>query len=330
MKKDRLREISMEAMVGAFMFSVLMVLGALTIILSRDNLLKESYAVTVVFDEVRGLLPGDLVTTRGVRIGRIRDLVIRHDGVHVNLKLDEDVSFYKDYRIEIVPSSILGGQYVALNSGSRAKGLLPAGEQLRGQPPVDIMAEAAETIQVVRSALEGGMLDDLRSAMRRIDSIAAKIDSGQGTIGRLLVDETLYADLEATVSNLQQVSARLSEGKGTIGKLLSEDDSVYDTLLEIAGDLKVVSDRLANGQGTLGRLLAEDDQLYEDLAASAVALRGVSESINNGEGTLGRLAKDEELYVEAKLLLHEVRAMVDDIRETSPITTFSSVFFGAF
>ena len=40
--------------------------------------------------------------------------------------------------------------------------------------------------------------------------------------------------------------------------------------------------------------------------------------------------KDDELYEEAKLLLQEIRATVDDFRETTPITTFTSVFFGAF
>ena len=74
MKKDRIREISMEAMVGAFMFSVLILLATLTIVLSRESFFTKSYAINVVFDEVHGLLDGDLVTTRGVRIGRVRDL----------------------------------------------------------------------------------------------------------------------------------------------------------------------------------------------------------------------------------------------------------------
>jgi hypothetical protein len=56
----------------------------------------------------------------------------------------------------------------------------------------------------------------------------------------------------------------------------------------------------------------------------------VTETISSGEGTLGKLARDDELYEEAKLLLHEIRAAVDDIREVTPITTFTSIFFGAF
>ncbi|MBN2560002.1 MAG: hypothetical protein JXQ75_03630, partial [Phycisphaerae bacterium] len=58
--------------------------------------------------------------------------------------------------------------------------------------------------------------------------------------------------------------------------------------------------------------------------------REVATKLNSGEGTLGKLAQDDELYEEAKRLLHELRATVDDFRETAPITTFTSIFFGAF
>jgi phospholipid/cholesterol/gamma-HCH transport system substrate-binding protein len=94
--------------------------------------------------------------------------------------------------------------------------------------------------------------------------------------------------------------------------------------------LKEISDRLAKGEGTLGKLLSEDDQVYADLAATLASFRGMSESIAKGEGTIGKLVSDEELYDEFKALVREGRAAVDDIRETSPVTTFTSIFFGAF
>ena len=66
------------------------------------------------------------------------------------------------------------------------------------------------------------------------------------------------------------------------------------------------------------------------LAATLAAFRGMSESIAKGEGTIGKLVTDEELYQEFQALVREGRAAVDDIRETSPVTTFTSIFFGAF
>ncbi len=108
------------------------------------------------------------------------------------------------------------------------------------------------------------------------------------------------------------------------------DGQLYADAQEVAANLKDISARLNRGEGTLGRLLAADDQVYEDLAATIASFRKMSESIGKGEGTIGKLVADEELYQEFKALVREVRATVDDIRETSPVTTFSSIFFGVF
>ena len=76
--------------------------------------------------------------------------------------------------------------------------------------------------------------------------------------------------------------------------------------------------------------MSEDDNLYRDLSAAAAAIKDVTTSISQGDGTLGKLTRDDELYQDAKLLLNEIRAAIDDLRETTPVTTFTSVFFGAF
>ena len=38
----------------------------------------------------------------------------------------------------------------------------------------------------------------------------------------------------------------------------------------------------------------------------------------------------KELYQQIQALVREGRAALDDLRETSPVTTFTSIFFGAF
>jgi phospholipid/cholesterol/gamma-HCH transport system substrate-binding protein len=114
-----------------------------------------------------------------------------------------------------------------------------------------------------------------------------------------------------------------------VGKLLS-DDTVYDDAAIVMANLRNVTDRIAAGEGTVGKLLMEDAAVYDNLDATMVAVRGITESINSGEGTLGKLVRDAKLYDEATLLVEDVRAAIDDLREASPITSFGSVMFGAF
>ena len=87
---------------------------------------------------------------------------------------------------------------------------------------------------------------------------------------------------------------------------------------------------LADGKGTLGQLMSGDEMAFEDLEASLANIRSITDSINEGEGTLGRLVRDAKLYDETTLLVEDIRAAVDDLREASPITSFGSVLFGAF
>ena len=60
------------------------------------------------------------------------------------------------------------------------------------------------------------------------------------------------------------------------------------------------------------------------------SIRSISEQISSGQGTLGKLVRDDRLYDETALLVEDMRAAIDDLREASPITSFSSVLFGAF
>ena len=71
-------------------------------------------------------------------------------------------------------------------------------------------------------------------------------------------------------------------------------------------------------------------KFYNDARASLANLNEITDKINHGEGTLGLLVNDESLYLEVKQMINDIRATVDEIRETSPIVTFSSIFFGAF
>lgn len=105
---------------------------------------------------------------------------------------------------------------------------------------------------------------------------------------------------------------------------------VIDNLKSAASQIKEITERLNAGKGTLGRLLSEDDQLYRDFSAAVSSLKNIAARVEKGEGVLGQLVQNDTLYKEIQQAVEEIRAAVDDFRETAPITTFTSIFFGAF
>ena len=58
------------------------------------------------------------------------------------------------------------------------------------------------------------------------------------------------------------------------------------------------------------------------------SLNAVSEKLARGEGTLGKLVNEDTLYQEVQGLTKDVRQVLDNFRDTTPISTFGSLIMG--
>ena len=289
------KQILVESAVGLFSFAVIGALFLLTVVLSQDALFRAERPVEILFDDAMGLRVGDVVSARGVTVGKVKQIALKPDGVHVSALLTTPVHLRADYRIEVMPTSVLGGRYLNIHEGSHDAEPIAMPALLQGAPSTDLIDAATKTVEDIRKAQNDGILEDFKATMAQVRKIATKLGEGEGTLGKLINDDAVYGDVQQIAANLRQIS-----------------------------------DQVAKGEGTIGKLVSEDDQVYADLAATLASFRGMSESIAKGEGTIGKLVTDEEIYEEFKALVREGRAAVDDIRETSPVTTFTSIFFGAF
>ncbi len=350
-------DVTTEIVVGAFMFSILVVLLTVSVVISQSKFFEPSYNLNVNFPNIGGLKEGESVLLRGVKVGYVEKIEIsdEDEGVNARLELTRKLDLYEDYKIYVEPSSMLGGMRLVIDEGSPQLEKLTGIEEeiLNGRPAVDVLKEAGEVVAMLRKSLvEDETLSNISEIAKNLSDITGKISRGEGTIGNLIQDDKLYKDATALMETLSSaskdieqvakdarvLSTRLAEGKGTFGKLLSEDESMYEnlstTLEEISlasTDARKIMARLEEGKGTIGKLLSEDDQVYNDLQEAIAALKDVSIALSDqGDGTISKLINDETLYIKVESLIDEARATIDDFRETSPITTFSSVFFGAF
>jgi len=290
-------ELKMEVVVGAFMVMVFLGLGYFTIILSRDKWFGDKHNLTVTFQHVMGLREGDNVVARGMPVGKVKTLTLENDGVHIVASLDQQLHLREKYRITIVSTSMLGGRQMEIDEGPASGPELKDDVPLVGETPIDLLADAGEVMSELKKGLTTG------GVISNVQNIA---------------------------SQLSDVSTRLNSGKGTLGKLLSEDDTLYKDLASTVASLKDVAERVNKGEGTLGKLLSSDDKLYQDLSSAVASLKSIAAQIDNGEGTIGKLVKDDTVYEEVKKAIGEVRSTIDDYRETAPVVTFTSIFFGAF
>ena len=211
------------------------------------------------------------------------------------------------------------------------------------------------------------IITNIQAASESAKNIADRLERGEGTLGKLLSsDETIYNDATNTVSDVKRIASRLERGEGTLGKLLSSDETVYGDITNAVADARKmlanaseISERIKAGEGTVGKLLSSDAQLYEELRESVASfkkacdkiklpdtldkdiadittganklvanLTEVSEKLKNGEGTLGKLTNNAEMYDEVQGLIKDVRQVLDNYRDSTPISTFGSLIMG--
>jgi phospholipid/cholesterol/gamma-HCH transport system substrate-binding protein len=67
-------------------------------------------------------------------------------------------------------------------------------------------------------------ISDARLAITDARTILAQVNSGQGTVGKLLKDETLYNETTASMTTLKEILQKINQGQGTVGKLLNDQE----------------------------------------------------------------------------------------------------------
>jgi phospholipid/cholesterol/gamma-HCH transport system substrate-binding protein len=110
----------------------------------------------------------------------------------------------------------------------------------------------------------------------------------------------------------------IESGKGSLGKLV-KDDTLYNETREAMSGIRNMSKRISEGQGTLGKLV-NDETMYRDMQGAVASLNGIMKKVERGEGTLGKLVNDESLYFTAKDSLKKMGKAADQLQEQGPLS----------
>ena len=322
-----------DMITGIFMLAVLALLAYFTIVISGIDMFdgKEKVDVPVVFEQVGGLKDHDNVMYRGTKVGTVDRIVLKEREVVVIMNIDKDVILRDTYVIRVEALSMLGGNLLVLEEGTGNKLDLRT-TSFVGKTPTDWMRDVQEITADIRRITSSGDVDktvkNLSEASERINTIANRLEKGEGTVGKLLTDETVYNDLKDTMAGAKTV----------------------------VNDLKDVKDVVANAKEITEKL--KDDKYYNELEAGLTAFRKACEDLDFGgetkenvqqvaakanefvtslnkfmtdmdNGTIGKLAKDDAMYKDIQGLIKDIRQVIDNYRDTTPITTFGSLATGA-
>jgi phospholipid/cholesterol/gamma-HCH transport system substrate-binding protein len=193
----------------------------------------DSFEATTNFTDVHGLRPGTRVHLQGVDVGEVTAVAlpdVAGEPVRVRLRLVGSVRsrLGADAKVKIAQDNPMGDRLVRL---------------LPGRPDGTRIADGA----VLAAAESPDLFDGLAQAsakatavLARFDTILAEVEKGNGTLGKLLKDENLYAELAGASKDIRGIVREVRDGEGTIGKLV-KDQAAYDETVQAVKDIHEVA-----------------------------------------------------------------------------------------
>jgi phospholipid/cholesterol/gamma-HCH transport system substrate-binding protein len=145
--------------------------------------------------------------------------------------------------------------------------------------------------------------------------ISDRIAQGQGTVGKLIMNDELYVTALNTISNLQ----------GTADDIKSAAEQAR-TLLTNANDVVA---QVKSGQGTVGKLIY-DDGLHHEAAGAVTNLNQILGKINNGDGTVSQLINTNSMMKDVKLSLQKLDKATESLEDTGPLSILGTMINSLF
>jgi len=303
---------SLETKLGLFV--ILAVFAAWLIIetLGSADMFSRGKHVSALFETVQDLKVGDRVKMAGVEIGRVDNIEIADEKVSVSMKLKLNANVKTDSKAIIKFTGLMGQNFVNVTFGQPGSPKADEGAVLETEEQPDLSAimtkldAAAAGIQNITKSFSGEKIDNLVGPL--IDFVKQN-----------------SAPITATIANVKNVTSQIAAGQGSVGKMIY-DDTLYNTALSTVSNLQDTAisvhtavNNISAGQGTIGKLLT-DETLYRSTTASMTNLESILIKVNQGQGTVGKLVNDQDFLKNAKLSLQKLDKAADSLEDTGPLS----------
>jgi phospholipid/cholesterol/gamma-HCH transport system substrate-binding protein len=178
---------------------------AIFIIGKQKNLFNPVFEINATFNNISGLQVGNTIRFSGIDVGTVDDINIINDStIKVDMLIRKEVMpFIKSDCIATIGSEgLIGDKLVIITHGSQDSPLVKEGQQLATLEPVEMDAIMG-SLKVTASNAE--------YISAQLAEIIYNVNSGKGTIGRLIQDSTIAENLSVTMYNLKTSSKSLDE-----------------------------------------------------------------------------------------------------------------------
>jgi phospholipid/cholesterol/gamma-HCH transport system substrate-binding protein len=264
------KNISHKVRLGIFIsLGILIFILAIYFIGEKQQLFRSTFRLSGVFKDVAGLQVGNNVRLSGINVGTIDNISIISDtSVRVIILVDENTRKFikKDAVASIGSEGLMGNKVLVISPGTGGKKTIENDDVIATSQPTDI----DEILVSLKTTI-----DNTARITGDLAKISTNIESGQGTIGRLMMDKTWRQDIQSTIINLKEGSVGFStfmDKTNELDSILVRLNKTIDNTSSITYDLSKITNNIQSGEGMIGKLLM-DQSMGQNLDSTLINLK---------------------------------------------------------
>lgn len=301
---------SQRITLGIFvLFGFIFFIVALFVVGSRQNLFEKNIHFYAEFSNVDGLIKGSNVWIAGVKIGTVTDVRINaRNKIGVNMKVQESVQPYikKDAIAKISADGLIGNRIVVIEGGSMGAPAISEYDTLK--------AEDAINYEGLFEKFQGAS-NNIVSLAEDLALVVGRIEQGEGSVGKLFADTTLYTELASTINRMKAVSANANSAIRDVGHLIAKVNDGDNAISSLVNDTTY--------KEQLSRTFANFESGSDELKSSIGNLEGITNSLasvsrglKDEDTPLGLLLSDTATANDLSHLLQNLRVGTEELDET--------------
>ena len=295
--------------IGIFMIGIFTLGG-------QHSVFARSISLKAFFADVNGLETGDNVWYGGVKVGTVKSVTLSEKSkVEVLMKIDMKSCRYihNEAKAIIGSDGLMGNKIIRIVSGTDQSAIIKDGDT--------IGVDKALTIDELATALQQNNLN-LLDITGNLKTVSKKIVSGEGTMGRLLNDESLMNNLESAISTFKQATINSKQLTGN----LESYSAKLETNGSFANDL--VTDTVIFYK--LRETVSHIQDISKTIAVVADNLQIASKSLNDSTKPAGALFHDQEAADNMKTTLINLKSGTKKLDEDLEALQHNILFRGFF
>lgn len=266
--------------VGLFIVAgFVMFVVAIFVLGGKDNLFTPTFTLKSQFESVAGLKSGSSVRLNGIVVGKVDGVDIESSmKVLVTMTLEKSIQKFvkKDSRVTIGSDGLVGNKVIDITPGTPGTPEVMDGEMLASIKPVEVS-------DIMNSLKESG--DNAADVTKDLAEITGKVNNGQGTIGQLVNNDTLYRSIDSTFRSFAGYSGQLNVVFGkitnTVDNVSGDLDVLTKEINKITKEVSEIVRKMNSNESIVGTLLT-DTSFANNLKELMLNANMTTQNLENG------------------------------------------------